>query len=205
MLELSEFPKARLVKIVRPSLVTVTGSGMIGGYRLVPSTGREHSWGTQASDGANVYPPGVYLVWSVFSGSYKEGTKIIFEELTNLDSITPDATIPISYILPSKNNKENIKKWINDKRLKAFSRKGHNFLLITFTSIPYALFSLDNIGTLESLDKSKLKELVDSKDIDNITIIFVNVVASNSMSGSDTLNVQASDLTNISLEEVGLN
>lgn len=109
-------------------------------------------------------------------------------------------------MLPSKNNKEIIKTWINAKRLKAFSRDEHNFLLINFTSVPYALFSLDNTGTLKSLDKSTFKELVDSKDIDNITIIFANVVVNDPFnSAGTTLYLQGSDLTNISLEEVGLN
>lgn len=206
VLELPEFPKVRLVKIVRPSLVTVTGSGRIGGYRLVPSTGSISSWGNDSSEDATFYSPGVYLVWSVFTGSYKKDTKIIFEEPTNLDSITPSAAVPISYMLPSKNNKEIIKTWISAKRLEAYSRGEHNYLLVHFTSIPYALFSLDNTGTLKSLNKSTFKELVDSKDIDNITIIFVNVVVNFPFnSAGTTLFLQGSDLTNISLEEVGLN
>nr|DAR02373.1 MAG TPA: hypothetical protein [Crassvirales sp.] len=205
VLELPEFPKVRLVKIVRPSLVTVTGSGRIGGYRLVPYLGQESSWGDDASTGTNLYTPGVYLVWSAFSQPYKEGTKIIFEEPTNLDSIAPKAVVSISYMLPSKNNKKIIKTWINTKRLKAFSRDGYNFLLLDFTSVPYALFSLDNTGTLKSLDKSTLKELVDSKNIDKVTLIFVNVVVSSSIHGTNILYLKASDLTNISLEEVGLN
>lgn len=206
VLKLPEFPKIRLVKIVRPSLVTVTGSGVIGGYRLIPSIGRKGSWGNMASDGTNFYPPGVYLVWSVFNGPYKEGTKIIFEEPTNLDSIPPGAAISISYMPPSKNNKETIKTWINTKRLKAYSRGGHKFLLFNLTSVPYALFSLDSTGTLKSLDKSTLKELVDSKNIDKVTLIFANVVVNDPFNSAGTrLFLQGSDLTNISLEEVGLN
>lgn len=206
VLELPEFPKVRLVKIVRPSLVTVTGSGRMGGCRLIPSTGGITSWGIGTSDGTTLYPPGVYLVWSVFSGSYKEDTKIIFEEPANLDNITPDAAVPTIYMLPSKNNKEIIKTWINAKRLKAFSRGEHNFLILHFTSVPYALFILDNTGTLKSLDKSNLKELVDSKNIDKVTLIFANVVVNDPFNGAGTtLHLQGSDLTNISLEEVGLN
>lgn len=206
VLELPEFPKVRLVKIVRPSLVTIIGSGRMGGFRLIPSTGNKSSWGIGISDGTTLYPPGVYLVWSAYSGSYEEGTKIIFEEPANLDNINLDAAIPILYMLPSKNNKEIIKTWINTKRIKAFSRDEHNFLLIRLTAIPYALFSLDNTGTLKSLDKSTFKELVDSKDIDNITIIFANVVVNDPFnSAGTTLYLQGSDLTTISLEEVGLN
>lgn len=205
VLELPEFPKIRLVKIVRPSLVTVTGSGKIGGIRLIPSTGEKSTWGTGASDGAAFYPPGVYLVWSS-TGSYKEDTKIIFEEPTNLDSIIPEATIPVAYMLPSKNNKETIKTWINAKRLKAYRRWEHNFLLIQFTFIPYALFSLDNTGTLKPLDKSTLKELVNSKNIDKVTLILANVIVADPFNSDGTnLYLRGSDLTNISLEEVGLN
>lgn len=206
VLELPEFPKVRLVKIVRPSVVTVTGSGIIGGFRVIPSTRKGSSWGTSSSEGPSLYQPGVYLVWSVYSGSYKEDTRIIFEEPTNLDTVNCDATPPITYLLPNKYNKESIKKWINAKRLKAFSREENNLLIIHFNLVPFCLGALDNGGTITWLDKNRLKELVDSKNIDKVTLIFANVVVNDSFnSDGTTLYLQGSDLTNISLEEVGLN